>query len=338
MNLKLGKKMITAILLVIVTASLISAAFLYLNNQDHQSSDIESITIAVPPLEQNALLYVAANQGFFIKNHVNVSIKNYDSGVTSINGLLSGEVQIAEAAEFPFVNAVCKNYSLSVIGVNDKFENDYIVGLQGHGIENISDLKGKTIGVAKGTIAEFYLGRFLDLNAISLEQVHVVDIRPNDYVEAVANGTVDALVAWQPYINQIQNGVNKIATWEVQSGQEAFGVLVCSNDWLIQHPNTVEHYLKALNEAQKYALNHPDGAKEIVENKLNYSESYVASVWHNHTFGLSLDQALVIAMKDETQWIINNNLTNATTVPNFIDYIYFDGLLAVDPTAVTIIR
>ena len=43
------------------------------------------------------------------------------------------------------------------------------------------------------------------------------------------------------------------------------------------------------------------------------------------------------SIQDEAQWLISNQLTNATTVPNFINYVYEDGLKSVKPGAVNII-
>ena len=42
--------------------------------------------------------------------------------------------------------------------------------------------------------------------------------------------------------------------------------------------------------------------------------------------------------KDEAQWMIKNNLTIEKSIPDFVNYIYVDGLKAVKPEAVSIIR
>ena len=42
--------------------------------------------------------------------------------------------------------------------------------------------------------------------------------------------------------------------------------------------------------------------------------------------------------KDEAQWMIKNNLTTEKSIPDFVNYIYVDGLRAVKPEAVSIIR
>ena len=66
------------------------------------------------------------------------------------------------------------------------------------GINNISDLTGKTIGVAFGTIGQFYLGSFLELNNINQNDVTIVNVPNAQSANALANGTVDAVVTYQP--------------------------------------------------------------------------------------------------------------------------------------------
>jgi len=302
------------------------------------SGKVETITIGVPPLEQNALLYVADQQKFFADHGLHIIIKDYDSGLTAINGMLKGEADIAEAAEFPFVRNVFQKEKILVIACNDKFENDYIVGRKDRGITKISDLKGKRIGVALKTINEFYLGRFLTLNSINRQNVTLVDLTPAQYVKAIASGDVDVLIAWQPYIHQIEKEVNGVIIWPAQSSQVVYAILVCISQWLKEHTDVVKGFLKSLREAEDYLVRHPDEAKAIVRKRLNYDDSYIASVWVQHHFALSLDQTLIVAMKDEAQWMINSNLTSEKTLPDFVNYMYTDGLKAIKPEAVNIIR
>lgn len=65
-----------------------------------------SVNIGVPPLEQNALLYVAEAEGMFARNGVKVTVRDYDTGVATLDAMSKGEADIAETAEFPFINAV----------------------------------------------------------------------------------------------------------------------------------------------------------------------------------------------------------------------------------------
>ncbi|MHB8842398.1 MAG: ABC transporter substrate-binding protein, partial [Candidatus Aquicultor sp.] len=221
----------------------------------------------------------------------------------------------------------------------DKAQLQDIIGRKDRGIRNISDLKGKRIGVMLGTISQFYLGRFLTLHDIDLQDVTLVDISPPESVDALTKGTVDAIITWQPYANTIEKALgNNAAIWPAQSSQMLYIVEVAKNDWIARHPDIVRRYVNALAQAEDYFVQHPTQVKSMMQKKLNYTDAYMAAVWGKNKFSLSLDQSLILAMEDESRWMIKNNLTTEKQVPNFLDYIYIDGLEEVKPEAVNIIR
>jgi NitT/TauT family transport system substrate-binding protein len=43
-------------------------------------------------------------------------------------------------------------------------------------------------------------------------------------------------------------------------------------------------------------------------------------------------------MEGEARWIINNNRTSKTVVPDFLNYLYLEGLSSVKPESVDVIR
>jgi NitT/TauT family transport system substrate-binding protein len=298
----------------------------------------ETLTLALPALEQNALIYVASAQGYFARNGLQVSIQDHDSGVTAIQGLLDGDADLAGAAEFPVVRALLEQEPLRVIASSDKFENDYLAGRKDRGIAEPADLKGKRIGVTFQTINEFYLGRFLELNGIGLGEVTLVDLKPAQFASALAGGEVDALIAWQPHIQTIVDQQPGIVVWPAQNHQAVFGLLVCREEWLAGHGETVERFLRSLAQAEAYLYAHPGEARAIVQERLGYGSAYLASVWPQHQFSLTLDYSLVVAMRDEAHWMIQNGLTDETVVPEFLDFIYSAGLEAVNPQAVNLTR
>jgi ABC-type nitrate/sulfonate/bicarbonate transport system substrate-binding protein len=51
----------------------------------------ESITIAYSPFESTGLLWIAEDQHLFSRNGLNVTLRRYDAGVGSLDGMLNGE-------------------------------------------------------------------------------------------------------------------------------------------------------------------------------------------------------------------------------------------------------
>lgn len=333
------KRVLAAIVVIAALALVGSGAWPFPNSGTTDSGTSDSITIGnAQSLECDTLTYIAEDRNFFAENGLNVTIRDYTSGMEAVKALSNGSVDIAATAEFPLVKAALNQEKISAMVSIDKSLLQDIIGRKDRGIENISDFKGKRIGVTLGTIAQFYLGRFLTLHGINLQDVTVVNINPSESVDALTKGAVDAIIIWQPYANTVENDLgDNAAIWPVQSSQTTYIVEVAKNDWIAQHPDIVRRYVNALAQAEDYFVQHPDQTKSMMQKKLNYTDAYMAAVWDKNQFSISLDQSLVTAMEDEGRWMIKNNLTNEKTIPNFRNYIYTKGLEEVKPEAVNII-
>ena len=309
---------------------------------DFQKSTVkpeESITVAYSPYEASALFWLAVDQRFFEENGLNLTLRRYDSGAASLDGVINGEADISVgASEFPFIRKAFQNARVRAVGNIDKGDFIYIVARKDR-VGNVSDLKGKRIGTAIGTAAEFHLGRFLTLHGITMQDITLVDIKtPEGWVNAVANGSIDAISTAQPYANAARDRLGDNAVfWPAQSSQPVFSLVISSDDWITEHPELVDRFLKSLSEAEEYVSTHPAESKAVVQKRLNLSAGYMDTVWQQNQFTLSLDQSLVTAMEDEGRWMIANNLTTEKAIPNFRDYIYTKGLMEVNPEAVNII-
>lgn len=321
----------------LLVAAVAAAGLLSCSGDRQSGAQPATIVVGIPPLEQNILLYIADHENFFGKNGLRIVLKDYPTGVAAIEALRKGEVDIAEAAEFPFVRALFEHKELRIIACNDKFENDYLLAHKDRGITEVSHLRGKKIGLARGTITEFYLDRFLMLNGMKIRDVRLVDLEPSRFIRAFAEGEVDAVIAWQPYVYRMQLQVHDGLAWKAQSGQPVFGVLIADDRWLAKNRDPVVRFLKSLHEAENFIVRHPGKAMEILQDRLGYDESYVATVWPLHKFSLTLDQALVIAMKDEALWLSGKKL-GRRPMPDFAASIYTEGMQAVKPDAVDITR
>ena len=324
---------------IILAIALVLGSFVYLNSQKSYAGNIESITIGTVPNETNSLIYVANDQKYFAANGLNITLKSYASGLADARAVLNGEINIGIATEFIVAEEAFDNANLYVLGTDSKFSSFSLVARTDQGITSISDLNGKTIGVSFGTIAQFYLGRFLELNNLNLSKVTLVNVPFAQSQSALANGTINAVLTLQPFVSQIENALgNEIVMWEAQSNQLGYNDLVCSRNWAQEHPDLIIRFLKSLIQAEDFVTNHQNQAIDIVTKALNYSSTYLPPLWANYQFTVSLDQSQILAMQDESRWLIQNNLTNSTTIPSFLDYIYFEGLETVKPTAVNILR
>ncbi len=327
------------VIAIVVIAGL--GGWLFLDSQKNSDDSMESITVAYSPFESTALFWIAEDQQFFGKNGLNITLRKYDSGAAALEGVVNGEADIAIGiSEFPLVRKAFENTRARAIGNIDKGDFIYLVARRDRGIVIASDLEGKRIGTTIGTIAEFHLGRFLMLNGMTIRDITLVDVRtPSAWVDDVVKGDIDAIATAQPYVNSARDqlGDNAVVL-PIQSSQPLFGLVISTDEWLSTHPEKAESFIRSLAQAEEYINAHPSEARAIVQKWLDLDAGYVNMVWKQNQFSLTLDQSLILAMEDEARWMIRNNLTNATAIPDFRNYLYTDGLDKVKPGSVKIIR
>jgi ABC-type nitrate/sulfonate/bicarbonate transport system substrate-binding protein len=304
------------------------------------TGQVDTITLATPELESNGLFWIAQDRQMFARNGLNVIVIDADAGISAMDAVLRGEADIAGLGEFPVVQKALQKAGLSVPVCTVKMDYVFVEARADRGIRQVSDLKGKKVGAVSGTIANFFLGRFLELNGVSREALTLVNVpTAAGSVDAIVNGSVDAIVVSEPYATRIRErlGENSV-TWPAQSSQPMYGLMVSTEEWTQRHPDQAARFLRSLAQAEEYLLHNPAELEAGIAKHLHVDANFTHAAMSRNRFSLTLDQSLITAMEDEARWMIKSNLTAETQVPNFLDYVYVDGLRAIKPDAVNIIR
>ncbi len=335
----------TIVVIAIISIAVVAFAGIYgaytVGVQKESSSPLEdSVTVAYSPFESSELFLVAEDQQFFARNGLNLTLYRSESGAAALDDMLNGKADMAvSVSEFPLVRKAFQNTTARAVAIMDKADYIYIVARKDRGIVNPQDLRGKRIGTASGSIAEFHLGRFLFTNGLEIRDVTYVSVKtPPETADDVVEGDLDAAVLAQPYADQARDRLGSNAvTWPAQNNQPLYALVVSTDGYITANPEHIVRFLRALADAEDYTNNHPAESKAIVQRRLEFDPGYMDTVWRQNQFSLSLDQSLILAMEDEARWMIRNNLTDSTAVPDFRKYLYTDGLKTVKPGAVHIL-
>ena len=94
------------------------------------------------------------------------------------------------------------------------------------------------------------------------------------------------------------------------------------------------------NGSVNFRLNKTIFLKDYPEwNNVKLYESLLTRFPFGPAIRISAFSSSVMAkLQEEAQWLIQNNLTSATAIPNFLNYVYVNGLESVTPDAVNIIE
>ncbi len=299
----------------------------------------EKVTLAIYAGGYGFMPYIAREKGYFQENGLDVTFREYAVGLKATEALFTGEADIGTGAEFVVVSYSFDHPELRILSSIATSEVCEVIASKDRGISRPSDLRGKRIGVTFKTKAEFFLARFLVYNKITMADVEFVDIPSPQLKEALAGGKVDAVATWEPFAQEIRAQLGPDAiSWPTQSGQEFYYLLISREEWVKRHPETIRRLLKALVQTEAFIKSNPAEAQGIVGRLFGYSPEFVTYLWRKNRFAVDLPQSLLLMMEDGAEWRIENRRTGAKKIPNYLGFIYFDGLEAVKPQAVTIIH
>lgn len=326
---------------ILITIGIYTAVYFY-NQKDKPvlyTGPTDKINVGIQ-VEYGTLILIAKQQGYFDKNGLDITIKNYSSGAPAFTDLLNGTVDIIDAAEFVGVRNSFANEDFKMIGsIGTTADAWELLARKDHGITQITDLRGKKIGLPRKTLGEFFLGNTLTLHNIPAKDVTLVDLPPDALMDAFTKGTVDAVIIFEPHVFNLKQtmGENAIA-WPGQSGRPNYIGLYATGHVIRNNPDAVDRFVKSLVEAQTYLETTNGAVEQFMKDHFHYSDAYIKAVLPKFDFFVGLEQPMIILMEDEARWMIDNNLTQQKTIPNYLNLIYFEPLDKANPQAITIIR
>lgn len=302
--------------------------------------NVAKLSIASATLPHPALLQIAAANGYFADEGLDLTVTPVTHGKVAIELLLQGKVDLATAAEVPFVLQVLAGQPLGIAATVFSAANvNVVVARRDRGISSPRDLMKKKVGVTFGASGEYFLWAFLIRHKLPPESVTLVDVLPGQIVQELAKGTVDAIATWQPFVFNAQSalGENAVSFTEANAYTETH-VVIGRSDFLRGHPKAIEKLVRALLKAEQFNRSQPEEALNLVAERLKIDVQALRPTWNDFNFRVNLLQSQLMTLEDEARWAMARGYVEQGPVPNFLPHLYLDALLTVRPERVTVAR
>jgi ABC-type nitrate/sulfonate/bicarbonate transport system substrate-binding protein len=218
-------------------------------------------------------LPIALERGFFEKHGLDVDIaRPYATGVDALNALQAGESNIVQVG-VPMIGAVLRGMDLVALGNYSgnatKLGSDATMALIARtdsGIKkgDLASLKGKRIAASFGTINHLYILALLEKARLTPQDVTLVNTPPPDMTVALLSKGIDAFSAWDPWpivaLKDVPGAVEVIRGGDVIA---YVGFNVATRDWVAKNGDTIEKFLAAVSEADKWMRANPKQAAQV---------------------------------------------------------------------------
>ncbi len=299
------------------------------------------LTIAVTLQPVAALVYVAEAKGYFREEGIAATFSDFYLGRDALASALDGRSDLATVYDTPIVLRLAEGKDIAVLTTLHHSVNSHaVLARRDRGIARPADLRGKRIGVTKGISTDYFLSVFLTSEGIPAAAVTEVPLEPENYEKALAGGTVDALVTFNPLTFKLRDalGAERLAIFHSDLYREA-SVLAGRREVVAAKREAVTRALRAIVRAEDYLRDRPEDAQRIVVARLSgwYPEAVVREGWKAFRAEARLDNMLLTQLVQQGYWLREREGRQAPP-PDFERALTAEYLEAVRPRAVTVLH
>ncbi len=301
---------------------------------------VQAVTLAIADTPFFATALVAEAEGYFTAEGLDLKIIHCVNGKRCLKHLTDGEAQYATVADTPmmFTSLAGAKFDILATLATSTLENQFIARAD-RGIKGVADLKGKRVGVVKGTIMHYFTDTLLQFHGLLPAQYTLVGLDAADEPGPLLRGEIDAAGLNGPSSykasktlgsNAVKIPSPKIFTFT----SNLVGVTIAAGG----RDEDAIKLLRALKRAHQLITNDPVRAHAIVASRLKLNLADVEATWKGLNFEFSLAQPLITTLEAQARWALRENLVPGGKMPDYLDYVRIGPLKTVDRRAVTLIK
>ena len=298
----------------------------------------DPLRIAVSRGPLSLPLFVAQRRGFFAAEGLEVSFVDCIGGTRCLRILLEDKADVATSAEMAVVQQAFAHADVAIVATMARgSDNLKLVAARSSGIVRSEQLAGRRVGVFFGTTAQYQLEIHLLDIGVDPRRVTLVPLLPEDSVEALRTGRVDAVATWEPYGYAALHGPDAVGVRLPLAGGyiETYN-LVARQSMFARRDADVVRMLRAVERAEQFIQAQPAEAQAILRERFQLDQGFIDWVWGGLSWRLSLEQSLLSTMEGEIRWAQRERHVAEGARPNVLTLVHPGPLKAVKPGAVGI--
>jgi sulfonate transport system substrate-binding protein len=220
---------------------------------------------------------------------VGYSVKwtEFPAGPQLLEALNVGSVDFGHTGEAPPIFAQAADAPL-VYFANEPSnpKGEAIIVQENSPIKNIKDLKGKKIGLNKGSNVHYLLVKALEKEGIKYEEIETAFLPPADARAAFEKGDIDAWVIWDPFLADAELSTNAriIAdATDLAANREFF---LSSRTFAEGNPDVLDVIYDEVKRTEKWVSENPKEAAAFLSPQIGMDVETLVLTLNRRTFGL----------------------------------------------------
>jgi sulfonate transport system substrate-binding protein len=262
-----------------------------------------------------AVTFVAEALGTWKNAGVDLSVLDFPTGRESMQALLAGSAEFSASTDTPFIFAALQGLKPLILVNYSRYSRDMkIVVRKEGGIDPKApaSLKGKKIATRIGTSGQYMLAKYLEMAGLSIKDVTVIDMSPNDMTIATVRGDVDGF-SWtsQAAVVADRQAPGKVAVM-TQDGLEKYfqshQLLLTSERVVREKPQLAAAAVKALFDAEARMAFDPNWAA-LIAARVRTTPEEITAATKDFEFKIGFDERFIDDLVAQAEWAISAGLS-----------------------------
>jgi NitT/TauT family transport system substrate-binding protein len=229
----------------------------------------------------NSDVVLAERRGFFRAAGITVRWRNFRSGVSVVQGVVGGSLDIGGASIEPVVNAEARGGGLSVIGAYaDRLTVSMVTPTE---IAKPADLRGKRLGVQEiGAFREVMTRMVLQDAGLTRDDVQYVPVDAQAYIPALGQGKVQSAILQteQAIAAQRQNPrLRQLVDLNAINPDYFYGAYFVTDKWLAENRDAAKGFLTAITRAHRFMYENKTASVPIIAQATGFDGAVISQAY-----------------------------------------------------------
>jgi ABC-type nitrate/sulfonate/bicarbonate transport system substrate-binding protein len=239
-----------------------------------------------------AAYYVAKESGIFARNGFDVAVNTGPSGSAMVALLIKNQVQSAFGAEQAGV--LDHNLDPDVVVAAEGAMLARWYGIVGKDIADMNALKGKRLGIARGSGSEVFWLAAISKLKLDPKDYKIIQVEAPEMVAALERGDIDAYSAWEPWLTRGAAAVKGARLVVDNVGIIEGRVFIYMNkDWAVKNHDAALAFMHSMIEATDVINTKRDQAAADVARFLKLDLTLSKLLMDKLRYDIHLDQQSV---------------------------------------------
>lgn len=255
--------------------------------------------------QKTGLPVIARQQGVIEKaleaKGVKVSWVEFTAGPPLVEALNVGSINVGWTGDAPPIFGQAAGSAIVyVAALPSNGKGEAIFTKPESGIKSVADLKGRKVGVGKGTSAHNLLVAALEKNGLKFSDIEVIYLSPADAAAAFASDKIEAWAVWDPFYAIAETRYKPVTLARTSDVLAVSTYFLANRDYAKSHADTINTTIDALGEAAKWSAANRDKVAAALHEVTGVPLEAQTLAANRSEFGIAKIDDKIIASQQET--------------------------------------